>query len=197
MNALPLNRCELATVPGSIRHYAAQHNQPFALAWLSVQAVILFDRSASMDNDDAPGNQTRYALAISELTKLQASCPGRLAIVQFNDECSLVPGGVPGRPRGTTDLAGALAYIKRLNMDTPGMRIIVISDGEPDSESAALAAAGQFKNRIDVIYCGPDDEPAGREFLHRLSRASGGTLVTADRAAGLMDATIKLLAVAT
>lgn len=199
MNAItPINRSAMPivpVVPGSIKHYAHQHNQPLALAWLQVQAVILFDRSASMDEHDAPGGLTRYTMAVSELSKLQAQCPGRIAIVQFNDECSFQPGGVPDRPTGTTDLAGALELVKRKNMDSPGMRIIVISDGEPDDEAAALVTAKKFANRIDVVYCGPTERPQGREFLRRLSAASGGQLVTADCATGLMAATIKLLAV--
>lgn len=194
----PINRCAMPPVPvlpGSIKHYAHQHNQPLALAWLQVQAVILFDRSSSMDERDAPGKLTRFELAVSELAKLQAQCPGRVAIVQFNDECSFQPGGVPDKPAGTTDLAGALELVKRKQMDSPGMRIIVISDGEPDDEAAALTLAKKFANRIDVVYCGPADKPDGRDFLRRLSAASGGQLVTADCATGLMAATIKLLAV--
>lgn len=183
-----------AIVPGSIAHYASQRKQSFALAWLAVQAIVLFDRSASMDDADAPGGKTRYQLAIRELAKLQAQCPGRVAIVQFNDSVSLVPGGVPESPYGTTDLAGALRFVKSKNMDT-GTRIIVISDGEPNCERSALEMAGAFSTRIDVIYCGPASRPEGREFLNRLALASGGQLVTADRAQGLMAATMRLLSV--
>lgn len=195
ITATPINRCAMppATIaPGSITHYAQQRNQSFALAWLAVQAVVLFDRSASMDEADAPNGQTRYQLAISELANLQARCPGEIAIVQFCDSVSLIPGGVPDAPAGTTDLAAALRYVKARNMDT-GTRIIVISDGEPNCERAALEMAGAFHTRIDVIYCGPASRPDGREFLNRLALASGGQLVTADRASGLMSATLKLL----
>lgn len=185
-----------AIVPGSLRHYAIQRNQPLALAWVRVQAVIIFDRSASIDEADAPGGRTRYALACDELAALQAQMPGRLAIVQFNDGVNLVAGGQPDSPRGLTDLAGALAYVKQKRMDTPGMRIIVISDGEPNSESDALAMAGAINNRIDVIYCGPAHLPEGRDFLRRLAVASGGQLTTADRVDGLQKAVVGLLGVA-
>lgn len=183
-----------AIVPGSITHYANQRNQSFALAWLAVQAIVIFDRSASMDDADAPGGQTRYQLAISELANLQAQCPGRVAIVQFNDTVSLVPGGVPESPAGTTDLAAALRFVKSQRMDI-GTRIIVISDGEPNCERSALEMAGAFRTRIDVVYCGPATRPEGREFLNRLALTSGGQLVTADRAQGLMAATVRLLGV--
>lgn len=184
-----------AIVPGSIAHYALQRRQPFALAWMAVRAIVLFDRSASMDDADAPGGHTRWALACDELAKLQAQCPGKIAIVQFNDTVSLVPGGLPETPAGTTDLAAALQFVKSKNMDT-GTRIIVISDGEPNCERSALEMAGAFRTRIDVIYCGPANRPDGREFLNRLALVSGGQLVTADRTSGLMTATLKLLSVA-
>lgn len=184
-------------VPGSIQHTALQLRQSFAITWLRVDTVILFDRSDSMSQKDAPGGVTRFEMACSELAKLQASCPGRIAIVQFNDDVGLMPGGVPDAPASGTDLARALSYLRNNQMDMPGMRVIVISDGEPNHEEDALRVATQFQNRIDVVYCGPESMPAGREFLRRLSAMSGGILVTAACASGLMDATLKLLTTST
>jgi hypothetical protein len=62
------------------------------------------------------------------------------------------------------------------------MNIIVISDGEPDSEREAIAVATTYKNKISTIYCGPEERPSGRDFLDKLAKATGGQSLTADRA---------------
>lgn len=60
------------------------------------------------------------------------------------------------------------------------LRTLVISDGQPDSEAAALTAAGAITGSIDVIYCGPDSDTAARAFLTRLARTGGGRYVHSD-----------------
>ena len=72
-------------------------------------------------------------------------------------------------------------------------RVIVISDGEPNEPDKALQVASKFKNRIDVVSVGPEDRPAGRDFLKQLAAASGGQVVTADKAAQLSGAVQRLL----
>jgi Mg-chelatase subunit ChlD len=72
------------------------------------------------------------------------------------------------------------------------MQFILISDGQPDSEGAALAEAKKFKNKISVIYVGPESNPSGRNFLQRLATTTGGKAVTADRAKELA-ASVQLL----
>jgi hypothetical protein len=52
-------------------------------------------------------------------------------------------------------------------------RFIVISDGQPDSESRALAAAAKFTTRIDTIFIGPPGDP-GEVFLAQLAAACRG-----------------------
>lgn len=71
----------------------------------------------------------------------------------------------------------------------------MISDGKPDNERDALHEARTFQSKIDVIYVGPESSPAGREFLAKLAAASGGQVVTADKAAGLALEAKRLLAV--
>ena len=74
-----------------------------------------------------------------------------------------------------TDLAKALKFAKMA--DVSGMRFIVISDGEPDSQQDALDVAKTYKNRIDTIYVGPENG-GGQAFLQQLAKASGGQGVT-------------------
>jgi hypothetical protein len=59
-------------------------------------------------------------------------------------------------------------------------RTLVISDGQPDSRSDALAAAEDLTGRIDVIYVGPDDDVDALDFMRSLARQSGGELVIED-----------------
>lgn len=77
--------------------------------------------------------------------------------------------------------------------DLPGMRFILISDGEPDDQRQALEIATTYQNRIDVIYVGPENMRSGREFLQTLAQATGGVSVTADRAKELKANIEKLL----
>ena len=73
------------------------------------------------------------------------------------------------------------------------MTFFVISDGEPDDERGALKVAAQYTNVINGIYVGPEDRPTGRDFLKKLAEASGGQVVTADRAKELADKVTLLL----
>ena len=54
-----------------------------------------------------------------------------------------------------------------------GAAVALISDGEPDDEAAALAAARRFPAAVNVFYCGPEGGP-GQDFLRRLAQATGG-----------------------
>ena len=72
------------------------------------------------------------------------------------------PTGVPWNFQGGTDMASALRFAKMA--DVPGIRFVLISDGEPDSPEATLKEAGRYQNRIDTIFVGPEERPAGRDF---------------------------------
>lgn len=58
---------------------------------------------------------------------------------------------------------------------------VVISDGEPDSETRAMEAAREFGGRIDVVFVGSEGD-YGRLFLRRLAESTGGTESTGDLA---------------
>ena len=85
---------------------------------------------------------------------------------------------------------------QRLDDWFPGLRADMDRLRAENAElRAALAEAGRYKSRIDVIFVGPETSPAGRNFLGQLARASGGQQVTADRAVALADSAKRLLAV--
>lgn len=182
---------ENAIVVGSLSDIAQQQHTSIAETFLSADAVVIVDVSASMDSRDARGNRTRYELAIDELASLQASLPGKVAVIAFSTTVMFVPGGQPPFLQGSTDLAEALRFAKVA--DLPEVRFVIISDGEPDSREDALAVARGYKARIDTIYVGPEVYPLGRDFLSELACVSGGQTATADRVSDLALTTERLL----
>ena len=72
-------------------------------------------------------------------------------------------------PGGGTPLAAALDLAREYGAN----RVVVISDGIPDDQNAAMEAARRFAGRIDVVFVGvPGDH--GSIFLDELARKSGG-----------------------
>ncbi|OQB84001.1 MAG: hypothetical protein BWX85_01099 [Chloroflexi bacterium ADurb.Bin120] len=167
-------------VRGSLYEIALKNNQSIAETFIHCDVVILVDTSGSMSITDSRDSQSRYTVACEELRSLQASLPGRIAVLSFSDETVFCPAGVPCFMGSSTNMAGALRFAKVA--DTPGMRFILISDGEPDRDYETLQVAATFTNRIDTIYVGPEDRLEGRDFLIQLAKMSGGQTITADRA---------------
>jgi hypothetical protein len=170
---------QTAIVPGSLSDLARVGNGSITETFIGCDVVILVDVSGSMSEADSRGGKRRYDVALEELAQLQASLPGKLAVIGFSNEVIFCPGGAPPFLAAQTDLAGALRFAKIA--DVPGMRFIVISDGLPDNTEEALRVAKTFVGRIDVVYVGPEDYPTGREFLAKLARRCNGATVTADR----------------
>ena len=167
-------------VVGSIADVAKRSGTSIAESFMACDAMVIVDVSGSMAATDSRGGKSRYEVAIEELAALQASMPGKVAVVEFSDSPQFVPGGVPIHLGGSTDLAAALRFAHMI--DGTGIRFIVVSDGEPDDAADALGVAATFEGQIDTVYVGPERNPIGRDFLLRLAAASGGQSVTADRA---------------
>jgi len=180
-----------AIVVGSLSDVAQKSDRGVAETFIDADVVIVVDTSGSMCATDSRGGKSRYDIALEELAKLQRSMPGKIAVIAFSDIAIFVPGGQPPFLSGGTNLAGALRFAKVA--DVSGIRFVVISDGEPDSRDDALAVARTYRNRIDVIYVGPEEQPEGRAFLAQLARTSGGQAVTADRMNELAEAVTLLL----
>lgn len=185
-----------AIIKGSIGQIAKDSGKTIAETFLSADAVVLVDTSGSMSTADAPGGIGRYDAACKELAGLQANLPGKVAVLSFSDTVQFCPTGQPTNLRGGTDLAGALRFAKMA--DVPGMRFVVISDGEPDQPGAALEVARTYSNRIDVVYIGSELQRAGRDFLTTLAAASGGISVSTGAAGlGVLGKTVERLLLAT
>ena len=179
-------------VKGSLGAIAAQTGQSLATTFLSCDVICIVDTSGSMGARDSVGGNSRYDQACYELATLQGSMPGKIGVISFSDSTMFCANGVPLYLGGTTDLKRALKFAKVA--DVPGsMRFICISDGMPDDPEGAVGVAKTYHNRIDVIYCGPEANPVGRDLLDRLAKVSGGQTITADRAKELANSVHKLL----
>jgi hypothetical protein len=140
------------------------------LASAGITQVILADVSASMA--ESAGARRRVDVLREALTGVP---PARIVAfattpVEIASATALPP------PSGGTALHLALD----LGAAMRPARTLVVSDGEPDDEAAALRSAEDVPGTIDVIYCGPDGNVAARAFLMRLARAGGGRYVSHD-----------------
>lgn len=78
-------------------------------------------------------------------------------------------------PSGGTPMHQAIDFART----NGAARAIVISDGIPDSKSAAMESAQRFGGRIDVVFVGDPGEP-GEAFLKELAASTGGDSFTGD-----------------
>lgn len=130
--------------------------------------MLLLDHSYSMTDPVAPGSRTRSIDALRTMvTQLKEEMPS-LPLVAFGGARAWVVNRV-GEPAGGTPLAEALDFARLHH----ALRVIIISDGIPNSEEGALRAAREFNGPIDVFYVGPRPS-RGEDFLKRLALASGG-----------------------
>lgn len=132
--------------------------------------VALLDVSSSMA--EQAGSRTKIEILRDAL----ANAPPALLIAFSSTPIEIASAADLPAPNGGTAL--------HLALDLAGVerpwRTLVISDGQPDSEDAALAAARRITGSIDVIYCGPDSDTNARAFLMRLARTGGGRYVGHD-----------------
>ncbi len=182
-----------ALIRGSLSDVSRRGGMSLAESFVGVDVVILLDVSGSMVMEDSRDGRSRYDVALEELAQLQANMPGKLAVIGFSDHPEFAPSGQPFFQGGRTDLAKALQFARMA--DITGMRFIVVSDGQPDDERAALDVAATYQGRIDCVYVGPETDLHAQEFLNRLAQAHGGQKVTADRVQQLA-ATIETLLLA-
>lgn len=161
-------------VQGSLGAVARKNNQSLAASFMSVKCLVMVDVSASMNSHDAGNGQSRYDAAIDQLKRLQNANAGEIAVCSFSNKAEFCPSGVPVFQSGMTDLVAALNMMKMA--DGCGIKLVLISDGEPNDEDAALKLAGKFTSKIDTIFVG-DETGAGRDFLRRLSAATGGVSI--------------------
>lgn len=138
--------------------------------------VMLLDCSGSMNEAFAETN--RYYAMMQALPLLPQ---GRK--VYFNNEVServlTATGG--------TDLTAAIQHIFYAKEN----RVLLISDGEPNDATSALAIAKSTGKQFDVLFIG--SEAAGKQFMETLAAETGGKVITVNPQSGTNGGT-KLLA---
>jgi hypothetical protein len=82
-------------------------------------------------------------------------------------------------PNGGTPMAQAINMAREYG----AKRVVIVSDGAPDSADAVRESAVELACQIDVYYVGP---PGGRgeKFLAELAALTGGRFATRDLGAG-------------
>lgn len=163
-------------VPGSLGAIARETGRTLAETFLSADVIILIDTSASMNARDVRNGRRRYDVACEELAALQAKMPGKIAVVTFSDQAVYTPYGIPPYLGRNTDLAGALKFVQPADGT---VQFVVISDGRPNDEDAALRIARTFASRINAVYVGPELGYTGMAFLQQLAQAAGGRYTVA------------------
>lgn len=178
-------------VPGSLGAVAQKKGTSIAMGFMGVKAFVMVDVSSSMDANDAGNGKTRYEAACAQLAVLQNEMPGEIAVGAFSSNANFSPSGVPLHMGGMTDMVAALQMM--LMADNTDIRLVLISDGEPDNESMTLKTAAKFKSKIDTIFVG-NETGHGREFLRKLAAATGGVaVVNKTEDLGLLSANITKL----
>jgi hypothetical protein len=145
------------------------------------ETFLLLDCSGSMDQvvnpqDRSSGRKIDALRTITTKLREELACP-QVAFPIANADGGTIDYArlVDWLPEanGSTPLGPAIDYCR----DKGARRIILVSDGAPDSEQHALEAARRFGGVIDVCYVGPPGT-RGEAFLRELAAACGGQYQT-------------------
>ncbi len=178
-------------VTGSLSQVAQANNQLLAETFLSCDVLLIADMSSSMGATDAPGGKSRYDVAEQDIIRLQGKYQGKVALICFSNSVEFCSTGKPIRLGGGTDLVAALTYIKVA--DDCGIKLIIISDGEPNDSDKCLQIAKTFTSHIDCVFVGPEsDLYGGKAFLEKLANITGGSFQQSD-APGLLAESVEVL----
>lgn len=94
------------------------------------------------------------------------------AVYTFDSWTRVMKGSVLPDPSGSTALHVALEQMG--TVEPKPAKLIVICDGEVDSEVLALAEAKRLGVPIDGYYVGPDGDKLALAFMQKLAQATGG-----------------------
>lgn len=135
---------------------------------------LLLDTSGSMGESIGGGKKRIHGLReTAQALQSERAMP----IIQFGNghEPSVITNERIPDPCGGTPMALAID----LAIAQKAGRIVIISDGCPDSQGAAMESAARFGGRIDVVFVGRPGE-YGESFLKKLAESTGGESFTGD-----------------
>lgn len=133
--------------------------------------MMLLDCSGSMACYMANGRKRIDGLR-DTVRSVQAE--HEMKMIQFGNGAPCFVNHVPD-PSGGTPLHEGIDFARSVEAG----RLLIISDGEPDSRSLAMQAARRFGGRIDVVFVG-DEGSSGEAFLRELANVTGGDSFTGD-----------------
>lgn len=141
----------------------------------SRRSVLLLDVSDSMNQRIKIGKRRIDALrkVVKELRETHPVPMVVFGYMQAPDQIAVVD-NIP-EPSGSTPMGAAIGFCGREGAN----HIVMVTDGEPDRESDALAAAVAFGGVIDTFFVG-DPDGRGAAFAKELAEATGGTCNVSD-----------------
>jgi len=137
------------------------------------KSVILLDVSESMNEYTSrtiKGTQREIKIDVLRKAVDRDVMPNEV-ILTFSSNCLRIPNfqSIPN-PSGSTDLEAGLIVGKT---HTPS-HTLVVSDGIPDDETAALSVAANYPGIINTLYIGPEDNSDAIAFMKKLARIGRG-----------------------
>lgn len=131
------------------------------------RSLLLVDCSGSMESCIRSGARKIDALR-EVVSTLRATHPAPVAAFGTSNLVEVVD--VIPEPQGSTPLAEAIEF----GHAQGATHLVIVTDGCPNSESAAFNAARRFRNPIDVFYIG-DGLDRWSQFAKELAAMTGGT----------------------
>lgn len=163
LQALILQAAKKPQVTGTVARFQRR------IKTASETIVILADVSSSMA--ELAGTKRKIDLLQEALRHVLSALPSVRLFAFSSYPQEVTPFTLP-QPNGGTDLTAALRQIQPL----APRKTIVISDGQPDNPTTAIAAAHDLAGVIDIIYCGPDSDTEAIGFMQRLAAVGGGSV---------------------
>jgi hypothetical protein len=132
--------------------------------------VLLLDASGSMGE----GQPERRIDLLWKAVKAIRTPQSMWRTAVFNHHCRWASLEQVPLPQGTTDLTSALGMIKGA---CPTV-VTLVTDGEPDDDETALAAAVALECPINILYVGDPDATDAINFCRLVCERTKGTFAT-------------------
>lgn len=148
---------------------------------------LLLDCSYSMSDEIAPHQRAIDKLrTVARQLREDSPAVRQVAFPVEGHAAIEIAADIPEPGGNGTPLAEAIDYAAGRG----ALHLIVVSDGAPNDEQAALRAATASRCRIDVCFIGRAGDP-GEAFLRRLAAASGGQCDTLSLATKALETKIR------
>lgn len=162
----PTDTAAIATVAKAKLEKSLGKSSLDAFAQGARQSVLIADCSSSMASFTA-NHETKIAALRTVVKNLREANP--VPVIAFGGFAPFFCDDIP-RPSGMTPLHRAIQFAHREH----ATHIVLVTDGQPDSQARAFEAAAQFGGPIDCFYIGDGDDE-GAEFCRALAARTGGT----------------------